>query len=532
MGLAKQLLVYSGILLGLAFGAIMVMASYLLLVPDSDIRGFYYVSGSTSDISREYLSVPDIDGGPLGPGDYYDEIVLKSHKFDINLYQHGNEEAQDRIYLDFSRTANGFAREGGREFDYDLNYDKESNTLTIETIEPRGGFILYNDAKLEIGLPKYAINANRLTVESNGGKVELGSNFSQDPMLFDDVEISNSRARMELNNIEINNSLNIENKSGRVIVKSNIGGDVRLESELSSFVFRDNDGNLTDIDGDLQLGEDADNVLKNVSVEARNINGSLAYFTKGGLLKVNNVSNDIHIRTDNADVVINKAYSNDIDIVSSYNSIKIAQLGQETSTGKALIRLNNGSIEIGDSYLELDIEAARGSVEVENLYRYADITTTYGDIDVSFPDPEVLIEDGKNPVEEDIRIRTENGNVNVQNLSGAADIKVPRSSDLAKIYVHFITVDKDSTILAGRRGVELKLPNSENDEYDIDVYTSGDVEDNGGFGNINSDFKSPEDPEEFDEGRYINEYLVYVGDSRGLGNLLEVRSHGDVVLNP
>ena len=142
MELFKKLMTYTIILLGLAFVATLVSASYLYLVKDSEIFGYYYVSGTALEYTDTYYSNLTT----------YEAIEVETYGFDVEIYP--QTDNLNEIQITYTNNALGFTKSGEKEFDYNVTYDESTNTIRFATVEPTSGLILYSNAQLTLGLPE------------------------------------------------------------------------------------------------------------------------------------------------------------------------------------------------------------------------------------------------------------------------------------------------------------------------------------------------------------------------------------------
>lgn len=456
MELAKKIFVYSMVLLGLIITAGLVAASYLFLVPDGQIFGFYYVSGSIGTETDTYTEGANT----------YDTLEIETIGYDVYLYP---KEDATEITVAITSNVNGYARAGGSEFGYIYDYNTDSGVLRIKTIEPFGGAMFYNDATLFIAVPEVAIPKD-VRIKSSGSKIILGditepegSDLTTQHMELGNVLIENGTGEIKIQNFTIDNSLSISNVAGRTEVLGDVNADVVLGSSIGTFIFRDEDNELTDITGNLTVN------ASNAAVEVGNlytytieeedeaapggyatieVGGQLSYNGASGLLEVAGAKGDVFITTNNCEVDLGTVEKN-LSIESDFGKVIVDKIGLSyDSDYSAYINAENGSITINETHYELELVTKHGSIDVTNSFAYVDAVSEYGDITVSF---------APSAVARDLRAISIEGSITAENIKGVAYIQV-RDSGMAQVSASFLEVNGTSTIIGSRRTVDLVVP--------------------------------------------------------------------------
>ncbi|MGD9901295.1 MAG: hypothetical protein AB7S44_02025 [Spirochaetales bacterium] len=455
MDLAKKIISYMIILLGLAIVAGLVSASYLYLVPNSQIFGFYFISGSGTefyDNYTEHLSE-------------YEIIEVDTYKFNVEVFP--QEDDLGQVQVTFTNNAVGFANSGETEFSYAINYDSVTKTIHISTVEPTSGLILYTDASLRVGFPNIS-SEKEIIVNSHGGSVTLGT--AGTVLETNDITITNGKAAMAIQNFTMNSAstLSITNGAGITNIFGNVAGNVVIDSEIGSFNFaNDAQTYFYNVGGDLNILGD------NPAVKVGDVAGDVSVYADNGLLYTGTIDGGLTITTVNGEATIDKVMKN-VTITSGYNTITINSIGEaESSLYQASINSDNGNIEIGDCYYELHAEADRGSITVLNAYYDTYIQTTYGDVIVNYALDANLL---KNIEQADsfktLEVTTTEGNITATNLRTLTSLAVAESST-AQIIADFLVINGHNTIVCGRRESIVRVPI---DEHTLNVYTqSGDV---------------------------------------------------------
>jgi|AntRauTorcE11897_2_1112592.scaffolds.fasta_scaffold00016_9 hypothetical protein len=457
MDLAKKIIIYSLGLASIGLAIAVISAGYLVLMPDSELFGYHYLTGSLVNQTDEYTE---------GLNDY-EAIEVDSNRFDISLYPVDSNS----IEVDFANNASGFTQEDINKFDYTYTYDNVNKTIKLKVEEPSKGIIFYNKAYINIGIPN-TVDAKDINIKSSGGQVILGEETpfgNLDPLTFNtsNLTIENTKAPMKLQNFTVTENFSISNVSGRTDILNNVDTNVEINSEIGSFTF--GEGTQTyDIAGDLVIQ------ASNAYVKAGNVGGNATYNyeTGSGLIKLKEVSKDVDIRTSNTQVHIESALKN-VTIISEYNTIKIDNIGIQEDSGNynAVLNITNGSIEIGSIYYALDVVSTRGNVTVDNAYWDANITTTYGDVSINYNENAPRIKDVQDQHSYlTLNVETTEGSIEATNLKTETSLNVASGSSTASIQAEFLEINLGNTINAGRKEINVVIPPLEN--YDLKAITS------------------------------------------------------------
>ena len=471
MDLAKKIITYSLGVIALLLVLVLVFAGYLVLVPNSDLFGYHYLSSSSAIIDYDEYT----DAFALAN---YEKIEVESHGFDIELYP--QDEKMDRIMVTFKKGAKGFTSENIKSISYQYAYSDVTKTISIKVIEPKTGFMIYDSSYIKIGIPDTS-NEKEVKVTSAGGTITFGEETpfgALEPLTFEttSLTIKNTRARMILQNFSMNiaGTLSIENKSGRTDILSDVGdysgiekgGDVHIISEIGSFTF----GTETvryDIGGNLTID------TKNSYVTAGNIGGSVSQVSDSGALDVLTINEDLYINTDDSVTNVVKVLKG-VEINSKYNTIEIGSIGQNISLlYQAVINLTNGNIVIGNAYYDLDITSTRGNVTVSNAFLDANIETTYGDINITYNAITSSIKSGSGSsvVYKTLNVTTIEGNIVANNIKAVTSLQVDPNSN-ASITANFLAINGNTFVKAGRREITVNVPFAEFN-YEVKTKTGG-----------------------------------------------------------
>ena len=462
MDLAKKIFIYSMILLGLLITAVLSAGAYMYLVPGAKLFGYYFVSGSLRVNETTYDTA------------YYDynrlEIITKGYDIFVYPYVVGDgDDADIMVYV--TDGVSGYANSENNTFSVRGSYSEVTQVFTIEVVEPTGGIMFYNNANIKIAVPELTVLEGEdvstiekeISITSAGGRILLGdvtpaegSDIEAQTLELSDVVINNTNAEIYVRNCEISNVLSIDNNSGRVFIENDIAGDVIIDSKIASFMFMVKEGyNLvsTHIYGNLTVN------ATNSSIDVGNIEGNLSYEGDSGLLTTRFIYGDVYINVESCEIDIWNVYKN-VNIDSDYSEIQIGYIGiTDSELYTAIINADNGSVNIGDSFYNLEINTIHGDVSVERARRTVIINTEYGDVEVNC---EMLL-----PYE--VNVETLEGDIKATNIIGVANLSV-RSNSLATIEAEFAEVNGISTITGGRENVTVQMPI--NDDYDIELTTT------------------------------------------------------------
>jgi hypothetical protein len=463
MALAKKILMYISGIVALALVAVIIGAGYLILVPDSEIMGYHYLSGNAFEQTIEHT-----ESAPLN---FYNNLVINSGGF--NLIIEPQNEKLDRIMVEFLPNAMGFTKEAVDNIDYSFSY--ASNTITFTVNTPEKGLMFYNNAYIKIGMPDITRQIN-LKVTSRGGEVTIGQKTpfgSLAPLVLEtsDITIVNTRAPMTLQNFTTDptGTLKITNKSGRVNILGEVGsytqraGDVILISEIGSFTFGTEEERYN-IGGNLTI--DAENAY----VKAGNVGGNAEQTTISGYVDLKTVREDLVIDTKDSETKVEKVLGT-VTVESDYNTIEIGQIGETLDeTKRVRIILLNGNIVIGKCYYNVEVNSNRGDVTLNEVFSNVDVTTTYGEVTVIYN----AVTSAQKPITNDyktLEITTTDGNITAKNIKAIATLQVGVSSN-ATILAEFLEVNGQSRVDAGRREFTVKVPVA-NFNYEAITSTGG-----------------------------------------------------------
>lgn len=440
MDLAKKMFVYIMVLVGLGITATLVCLSYLFLVPDSTIMDYFFVGGEVQSTTETYT---------LGAINY-NRIDVDTTGFDVTIYP---KEGIDEIEVSFLCNAVGVANSEISDFSYTYTYNNFSKVIKIRTQEPTGGLILYNDSNIKIAIPTTS-DYKTINIISQGGRIILGdatedvdSDLDTQILKMDEVSITNTDAEINIKNFRISDSLEITNESGRVNILSDVEGDIVLNSQISSFIFLDEEEEICNIGGNLTVN------ASNSAIESGNIGGELSYTAANGLLTIGRVAGDVFITSDNCQVEIEEV-GNNLSIESEYGNISIDQVGaSSTDLYQAYINSENGNVYIDECFIETEIITKQGDVTINDAYYDLDIITEYGDIDVYF---------NETAENRNTSIVTLEGDINATNIRGDDTVLLQvRSTGLGKITASFLEMKGINTINGGRADVTLLVPLTE-----------------------------------------------------------------------
>lgn len=463
MALAKKIFIYVGGVVALGLIVVIIFAGYLVLIPDSEIFGYHYLSGKAFEAKYEHIEATALSG--------YENLIIESGGFNLTIEP--QEEKMDRVMVSFLPNVNGFTTESIFTVDYSFNYNEDTKTMSFIVNEPSKGLLFHNNAYIKIGLPNITREID-INVKSKGGNVTIGQQTpfgSLDPFIFEtnSITIENTRAEMAIQNFTTSSTgtLSITNKSGRTSILGEVGsyasktGDVIINSEIGSFIFG-TDETVYNIGGNLEI------FASNAYVKAGNVGGNVSQITESGYVELGTVNEDLVIETKNSETKIGKVLKT-VTIESEYNTIEIGQIGEAiNSQYQAVILLLNGNIIIDKCYYNLLVESARGNVTVKEAFLNVDIKTTYGDVDVTY---NAFTGSTFGNALKELSIVTTEGNITAKNIKAKTNLKISLSST-ATITAEFLEVNGDNFIEGGRREFTVKVPIT-NFNYKIDTTTGG-----------------------------------------------------------
>jgi len=491
MKLLKKMLVTFFAMLGILFAGVMVCCMVLFLMPGKDVFGigvryFSHVYNLTESTDVPILrTIPKTDA--------VTNLVIESGFSNIELRYDGSLSTDTDRFVKCQANVNvaGFMSnyeefqeefKDGKVFSGNKlrtwpswNYDKNTYTLKLKVVEPKG-FFINNASSFVFTVPFNYFDS--ITVTTDSGSIVIGDK-SDELLQTASLKINNNSmgSTISLPNISITQLLTVNKQLGRFVFEDNITSAVNINTDSGSFEFKDVNGTIT-VNG------------ANPSLRAGTINGNLDFeTTSGGTMTIDTVKGALHVESNAVQANINKMLGT-VVVISNYGTLNLGTIGEEADlkTNKvASFNTGRGTVTIEKSYMNLQVETTQGFVNVKDANKSVDIKTEFGSIDVKFNN----IQTGNA-----VNIETKNGAVDVENITGLANIvstgysnmnlefdKIVNNSVIENRYKHtnlYVPIDSYKLILQTKKtnviNIDVGSISSFEDNLSSNTLTDGTIE--------------------------------------------------------
>lgn len=428
MAIIKRIIAIAFVLVSLATVGVIISAGVLVLFPTVSIFGIKYVS--TRQETEQTVVLKNSSNGVLTSNLSSTKLVIQTDGFDVKLVKYN--VLHDKIHIGILNELNGFANNGVDDASVQTTYSYETQTVTVTTTEP-SGFIPYRRTLLTIGLPKYFMEENGMSVEfrTNKGLLTIGDDENLINIKNLEAECLEYKGGLSLDNVNVHQKFTINNILGRIVVEQNLSAEVEINSRIGTYIF--NNINILTV-----KGSDVEGVNNAPSITVKKVD-TVLYEAESGILNIEEITDDIIINTKNAEINIGKASKTlTIDAENSY--INIDEVGTRTiSSSPSNINTYRGKVTINNSNTALNIITQSANIEVLNAYKLVHAESAIGAIKVSFD------ETNTNTTAIMLEVVTEEGSVNVANIKGAVNIQAINST----ITADFLSVNGTNIIQSG-----------------------------------------------------------------------------------
>ena len=444
---AKQIFVYLGYFFGVALLLLAIGTGFLYISPGTSIFGVSSVN--VRQVYTTYMA----EGENAIPGV---SAVLESRNIiieskyipvEVRIRNPGQQDVGSIQVLEDSSglTVNNVQRTY-LEFSQVLVEQQDGDAeifYKIKVIEPQGtvsrsanNYVFINMYPTDSGGNNSPFN---FILNTGGSNVKFAaddaSTLNENPLFVNKLEILNASGSIYLPpetgksfHVEVKD-LVVSSRSVKVNCESPIRGDVSIDCNNGSFVFKSVGGNINVAGGTNSItvnnvGGNVSLVGKNVKFSQRDgaIEGSIIYEVGSGALSIV-ACQDLYMRT--ADVtasVSGKIKSLDYEATGS-GGVNIAQVG-----------------DVGTSGGFARVVTVKGGVTLNKLWVNTGVQTASGAMRINFD--KAAFENGLTPT---LAVRAYDGAVNVTNICGEADILV-RANGNANVTADFLQVVGESKI--------------------------------------------------------------------------------------
>lgn len=401
MDLVRKIFNSIVILIGIAILVVLSAVAVMMLF-DVSIFGYTYLKFEKIVESNHYVITQDIE-----------EVNIETNNVGVKIVYTSLPEVQ--VILNAS--LQGVVKDNVKEVSL-ATCEFANNKLTVKTTEPEG-FMFVNSSYVQILVPdNFAIK-------------NMAINSATDNINFEhtvDNTINNLTINSTANHISytladklvIEENLSIKNISGRIYINSQIKGNVNIESDWGTYIFRRNnnsillglnDINIKGTNPLVEIGnfEDTNNtysVLGNLNVTCEGKNN-------GGIVKVaGTIVGNTYFNAPNLEFYA-RTVNGHFNVQNGIKVIEIENLNKGTGYD-SLINSGAGFVKIKNSYCAtLTVTSDKNDVIVENAYGNVSVNNNYGATKVNFADGVV----GKT-----INITSENGLIEATNIQGKATL--------------------------------------------------------------------------------------------------------------
>ena len=363
----KGVLVYIGIVLGVAVGLGLILVCIMYFVPSFRIAGIGMIHFNKKG-TEEVVSLESYTG--------YEDIVINANSDEIGIYvipTEGNE-----ISYNLNLSIFGLSTE---IVEYQVVQHVEVNDGTLQiyfTVTEPKGWISTNDSALVINVPtsmkfglvantesglvtigseKLSTNLSDLSVSTNNGDLKLiniGAGETEKSLTLETLNLSTHNGEFDLSSIE---SLTVLNK-------------VKLYAENGKFVFKNVYASI-DI-----TGTGVDLLASKITCGT----GGFSFIADSGYFEFDLLSCDASAENTiiAENIALNvKEISGKTGIVTSYGNLNINKLN-----GYTIIENEHGNVSVGVARDTIIIKTNMGSINVNEYYATGKFSSNRGDINV------------------------------------------------------------------------------------------------------------------------------------------------------
>lgn len=502
MNFFKKFLLYFSLILGVFVAIVLIILAVMYFAPGTQILNYKYLN------YKENHKVVFNADSEIKPADF---VAIEVNTKRTQVYFKPSD-VEGTVYYVHHEGMSGFVKAETSTLTVNASIEEKTyseetggtlyKTLVLDVIEPEGILVSTNDPYITVFVPSYYIppvsddgSENPFDEEVNTGgsnplapppdptvpnlKV-LSANTEEGRVGFSSKNgdyISNVEKfygnSFKEGNIQIDNPKYTKNyyfytNSGEVKFNNptTVEASIKLTTDNGKLTFVDADQEAV-LTGNLEVYSYVDN--KGPEINFTKINGNVkivASYVKLTTKRVGlqNAQTTFAITADKSDIAVGESYAR-FTLASkstkNQNNVSINRLYYDKTTDDHIIDAGSGNVEIGTTIGGVGIDATSGNVEIDDAFDNVKIVTTSGNIAVEY-NLDAKLDEADREVKGNLTIDTETGDVVVDNMRGALNVKVSSVKAEGKMDIHYLSIKNDSNIKAGNREVNILLSYSEN----------------------------------------------------------------------
>lgn len=423
------------ILLIIVMSFFLFAAAWLIVIPDSKIFGVSYASFSKNEVIK-------IDNSSSIYYNNYSKIIVDTTSEGHGLASVEVNYGTGLSEVRFIQNSKGFMK-GDARSEYSLSVDTTGGVLNIKLLEPHYNFLCLNSqTRIKLNISQVNdpnISNLDITIKTNKGNIKIGGPTDESLKAYDmnilNADLNTVGGRITLTHLaDVSNTLNLTSKNNSITIEDNISAQNTTISAEKGKITTQNflNGNVavTSTKSHIELG----NIAGNASLNTRS--GTVNFKKIGGNFQTGDKLDNAYINIEEVagSVSINN-YESDI-------TVKIGKI-----MGETLIKAGSRSVDIEEVYGYANITTKGGSIDVTKVLGNANnlvLQTTSGDINAEL----------QNVINTNTFIST-SGTINVK-YDSAQEFILNANSEKGSIYLKGEKMDNLSGHMIG------SAPNSSN----------------------------------------------------------------------
>lgn len=348
---------------------------------------------------------------------------------------------------------------------------KTYKTLILDVIEPEGVMVTENKPMLTVFIP-----ANLKVLSANTEKGDIGFstiNNAATTVVEKFYANSSNGGNIQISNPKDTTNYYFYTTTGSVdfVAPEIVDASIKLTTDTGKMTFV-NETKTPILKGNLEVYSFVEN--KGPTINFGCIYGNVKVISSYINLQTKQIGtkdaqSSLAITVDKSEMNLGKVYSR-FTLASkktkNQNKVVLDRLYYDKSTDDHILDVGSGDVTIGDVVGALGIDATSGNIAIKNAYNDVKVVTTTGAIYIGY-NAEALLDGIIKDVDGNLTIDTETGDVVIDNLRGALNVKVSSVKSEGKMEVNILDIKKDSLISAGNRNVSIGI------KYDVSIQGGG-----------------------------------------------------------
>lgn len=461
MNFFKKFLLYFFIIVGSVVAIVAVILAIMYFAPGTQILNYKYLNYNQV-IQEEFTAESKIKPTDFVAVEVNTKLTqvyfMPSDKEGIVSYSHrqglsGFVRAEtSSLYVSANVVEKSYSEEvGGTTY----------KTLVLNVIEPEGVMISENNPMLTVYLP---LELEVLSVNTEKGRVGFSTKNNEASCIAKKFYANSTQGgEIQIDYPKGATNYYLYTTTGDVTFNyaEVVDASIKLTTDTGKLSFVNSTQTPT-LTGNLEVYSFVEN--KGPTIDFGNIKGNVkiaaSYVNfKAQQIGAKEAQTSLAVTVDKSDMDLGSVYARFTlasKVTKNHNNVTIKRLYYTNTTDSHILDVGSGNVNITDSIGNVGIDATTGNVVLANAYDDIKVATTTGPISVTYNSGAQL--DGVDRViEGDLTIDTETGDVVVNNLRGALNVKVSSLKAEGKMDIHFLDMKKDTYIKAGGRNVSIGI---------------------------------------------------------------------------